>query len=162
MAKPASPPRWRYQLGSLGSGNHFIEISLDEHGRVWMFLHSGSRGVGNKLAVTYITTALEQCNRRWTPFRTTTWPTSWKGAGVRCLHRGAELGAAFRLAQPRGDDGSRGARATSPTSYGVRADKDIGQVMREAAGPVSLEETLAAVVNVQGACLMAPRGLTRS
>jgi len=73
MAKPASPPRWRYQLGSLGSGNHFIEISLDEHGRVWMFLHSGSRGVGNKLAVTYITTALEQCNRRWTPFRTTTW-----------------------------------------------------------------------------------------
>ena len=35
---------WREQLGSLGSGNHFIEVSLDELDRVWLFLHSGSRG----------------------------------------------------------------------------------------------------------------------
>src|SRR4051812_29832451 len=34
---------WRLQLGSLGSGNHFIEISLDENDDVWLFLHSGSR-----------------------------------------------------------------------------------------------------------------------
>ena len=38
--------KWRLQLGSLGSGNHFIEVSLDEQDRVWLFLHSGSRGVG--------------------------------------------------------------------------------------------------------------------
>ena len=41
---------WRLQLGTLGSGNHFIEVSLDEEDRVWLFLHSGSRGVGNKIA----------------------------------------------------------------------------------------------------------------
>jgi len=58
-------PNWSLQLGSLGSGNHFIEISLDELDRVWLFLHSGSRGVGNKLAVKHIKIALEQCERRW-------------------------------------------------------------------------------------------------
>lgn len=48
---------WRMQLGSLGSGNHFIEISLDERDRVWLFLHSGSRGVGNKVAQRHIAAA---------------------------------------------------------------------------------------------------------
>ena len=38
------------QLGTLGSGNHFIELSVDESGGVWLLLHSGSRGAGNKLA----------------------------------------------------------------------------------------------------------------
>ncbi len=38
----------------LGSGNHFIEVSLDEAERVWLFLHSGSRGVGNKIAQRHI------------------------------------------------------------------------------------------------------------
>ena len=50
----AYSPNWRLQLGTLGSGNHFIEVSLDEHDRVWLFLHSGSRGVGNKLALHHI------------------------------------------------------------------------------------------------------------
>ena len=50
----ASSPNWRLQLGSLGSGNHFIEVSVDEQDRVWLFLHSGSRGVGNKLAQHHI------------------------------------------------------------------------------------------------------------
>ncbi len=49
--------RWREQLGTLGSGNHFIEVSADELDRVWLFLHSGSRGVGNKIAQTYIDVA---------------------------------------------------------------------------------------------------------
>jgi len=49
--------RWREQLGSLGSGNHFIEISLDEQDRVWAFLHSGSRGVGNRIAQHHIDVA---------------------------------------------------------------------------------------------------------
>jgi tRNA-splicing ligase RtcB (3'-phosphate/5'-hydroxy nucleic acid ligase) len=55
---------WRLQLGSLGSGNHFIEVSLDEDDRVWAFLHSGSRGVGNKLASKHIKMARELCERR--------------------------------------------------------------------------------------------------
>ena len=45
---------WRRQLGSLGSGNHFIEIVLDENEGVWAFLHSGSRGVGNRIATHHI------------------------------------------------------------------------------------------------------------
>lgn len=42
------------QLGSLGSGNHFVEVSLDADENVWVVLHSGSRGVGNKLAQGHI------------------------------------------------------------------------------------------------------------
>lgn len=42
------------QYGSLGSGNHFVEICLDERDRVWVVLHSGSRGVGNRLAQAHI------------------------------------------------------------------------------------------------------------
>jgi len=45
---------WTLQLGSLGSGNHFIEVSFDEEGAIWLFLHSGSRGVGNKIAQRHI------------------------------------------------------------------------------------------------------------
>jgi tRNA-splicing ligase RtcB len=64
QAQSASP-NWRLQLGSLGSGNHFLEVSLDEADQVWLFLHSGSRGVGNKLAVKHIAVAQEQCRRRF-------------------------------------------------------------------------------------------------
>jgi tRNA-splicing ligase RtcB len=48
---------WREQLGSLGSGNHFIEVSVDELQRVWLFLHSGSRGIGNRIAQHHIALA---------------------------------------------------------------------------------------------------------
>ena len=57
--------RWDLQLGTLGSGNHFIEISLDEEDRVWLFLHSGSRGVGNKIAQHHIGVARELCEKWW-------------------------------------------------------------------------------------------------
>ncbi|MEU8662855.1 RtcB family protein [Actinoplanes philippinensis] len=48
---------WALQLGTLGSGNHFIEVCHDEKGAVWLFLHSGSRGVGNKIASHHIRVA---------------------------------------------------------------------------------------------------------
>jgi len=44
------PGRAAEQLGTLGSGNHFVELAADEEERVWILLHSGSRGGGNKLA----------------------------------------------------------------------------------------------------------------
>jgi tRNA-splicing ligase RtcB (3'-phosphate/5'-hydroxy nucleic acid ligase) len=47
------------QLGSLGGGNHFIEICLDEADRVWIMLHSGSRGIGNKIGAYFIELARE-------------------------------------------------------------------------------------------------------
>lgn len=57
--------RWRLQLGTLGSANHFIEISLDETDRVWLFLHSESRGVGNKIAQHHIRVAQKLCEQWW-------------------------------------------------------------------------------------------------
>ena len=47
-------PKWTYQMGTLGSGNHFVEICLDENNWVWAVLHSGSRGIGNKLGQKHI------------------------------------------------------------------------------------------------------------
>lgn len=62
---PASySKQWALQLGSLGSGNHFIEVSLDENDNVWLFLHSGSRGVGNRIAQRHIRVALDLCDKR--------------------------------------------------------------------------------------------------
>ena len=65
MARRHPSPNWRFQLDSLGWGNHFIEVSLDQENRVWLFLHSGSRGVGNKLAIRQIKVVLEHCKKRW-------------------------------------------------------------------------------------------------
>lgn len=56
---------WELQLGTLGSGNHFIEVTVDEENRVWLFLHSGSRGVGNKIAQHHIRVAQEVAKRYW-------------------------------------------------------------------------------------------------
>ncbi|MBD2363460.1 RtcB family protein [Anabaena minutissima FACHB-250] len=47
------------QMGSLGGGNHFIEVCLDTENQVWLMLHSGSRNIGNKLAQCHISTAKE-------------------------------------------------------------------------------------------------------
>jgi len=63
---PASYAKnWQLQLGTLGSGNHFIEVSLDETDAVWLFLHSGSRGVGNKIAQAHISVARAAMKRWW-------------------------------------------------------------------------------------------------
>src|SRR6058998_1976663 len=51
-------------LGTLGTGNHFIEVCLDEEGRVWFMLHSGSRGVGNRIGSYFIELAKSDA-RRW-------------------------------------------------------------------------------------------------
>lgn len=51
-------------LGTLGTGNHFIEVCLDEANLVWVMLHSGSRGVGNRIGVYFMSRAKEDM-RRW-------------------------------------------------------------------------------------------------
>lgn len=50
-------------LGTLGTGNHFIEICLDEADRVWIMLHSGSRGVGNRIGSYFIELARQDMRR---------------------------------------------------------------------------------------------------
>lgn len=50
-------------LGTLGTGNHFIELCLDEHDGVWLMLHSGSRGVGNRIGTHFIELAKKDMQR---------------------------------------------------------------------------------------------------
>ena len=52
------------QLGTLGTGNHFIEVSSDENDSVWVVLHSGSRGFGNRIGSYFTQLAKERC-RQW-------------------------------------------------------------------------------------------------
>ncbi|MGH8521541.1 MAG: RtcB family protein [Gammaproteobacteria bacterium] len=54
---------WVLQMGTLGGGNHFIEICLDEDGRVWVMLHSGSRGIGNAIGTYFIDLARRDMER---------------------------------------------------------------------------------------------------
>ena len=54
---------WACQLGTLGGGNHFIEICIDENGDVWIMLHSGSRGIGNAIGTYFITLAKKDMER---------------------------------------------------------------------------------------------------
>ena len=54
---------WVDQLGSLGGGNHFIEVCLDEEQRVWVMLHSGSRGIGNVMGRYFIERARRELER---------------------------------------------------------------------------------------------------
>ena len=51
---------WGYQLATLGGGNHFIEICLDENDDVWIMLHSGSRGIGNVMGRYFINRAKKE------------------------------------------------------------------------------------------------------
>jgi tRNA-splicing ligase RtcB (3'-phosphate/5'-hydroxy nucleic acid ligase) len=55
------------QFGTLGSGNHFFEVCVDEAGRVWLVLHSGSRGIGNQLATKHIDKAKRLAEAEATP-----------------------------------------------------------------------------------------------
>ena len=50
-------------LGTLGTGNHFIEMCLDETDQVWVMLHSGSRGVGNRIGQHFISLAKKDCEK---------------------------------------------------------------------------------------------------
>lgn len=57
------PQTWFRQLGTLGGGNHFIELCLDETDGVWIMLHSGSRGIGNAIGRYFIGLAKKDMQR---------------------------------------------------------------------------------------------------
>lgn len=61
IAKAAQ--RSSLHLGTLGTGNHFIEICLDEKHQVWVMLHSGSRGIGNRIGTYFISRAKKEMER---------------------------------------------------------------------------------------------------
>ncbi|WP_230659028.1 RtcB family protein [Psychrobacter sp. I-STPA10] len=56
---------WAKQLGTLGGGNHFIELCLDENNDVWVMLHSGSRGIGNCIGQYFINLAKKERQTRF-------------------------------------------------------------------------------------------------
>ncbi len=59
-----TPNGFSKQMGTLGGGNHFIELCLDEEDRVWIMLHSGSRGTGNRIGTYFIQEAREMLAKR--------------------------------------------------------------------------------------------------
>lgn len=83
---PANPDadfpwqRTAAQLGSLGSGNHFLEVVLDENDTVYLFLHSGSRGIGNRLATGHIKLAKDLAKAAATPLEDP--DLAWFAAGT--------------------------------------------------------------------------------
>lgn len=56
---------WQKQLGTLGGGNHFIELCIDENDDVWVMLHSGSRGLGNVIGTYFIERAKKEAQNRF-------------------------------------------------------------------------------------------------
>jgi len=56
---------WQKQLGTLGGGNHFIELCIDEQDDVWVMLHSGSRGLGNCIGTYFIERAKKEAQSRF-------------------------------------------------------------------------------------------------
>jgi tRNA-splicing ligase RtcB len=59
MAKKSSA----FQLGTLGGGNHFIELCSDHEQRIWIMLHSGSRNIGNRIGTYFISEAMKEMER---------------------------------------------------------------------------------------------------
>ena len=74
--------RARHHLGTLGTGNHFIEICLDESQDVWVMLHSGSRGIGNRIGSYFIERAKADMQR---------WFISLPDADLAYMPEGSEL-----------------------------------------------------------------------
>jgi len=92
-------------LGTLGTGNHFIEVCLDENENVWFLLHSGSRGVGNRFGTFFIELAKNDMRQ---------WMINLPDKDLAYLPQGTEhfrglrprraLGAGLCGGQPRADD----------------------------------------------------------
>lgn len=71
-----------HHLATLGTGNHFVEVCLDEDQRVWIMLHSGSRGIGNRIGSYFIERAKEDMRR---------WFISLPDADLAYIPQGSEL-----------------------------------------------------------------------
>jgi tRNA-splicing ligase RtcB len=65
LDKKVKADKLTQQIGTLGGGNHFIELCIADDGGVWLMLHSGSRGVGNKLGQYYINLAKEDMRQHF-------------------------------------------------------------------------------------------------
>ena len=109
------------QFGTLGSGNHFFELCVDERGRVWVVLHSGSRGVGNRLGEMHIGIAKELAKGLQLKLEDPNLAYLVEGTpefdGVH--HRHA-VGTGVRPGEPRHDDERRDDRGSLSDRHGSR------------------------------------------
>ena len=115
-------------LGTLGTGNHFIEVCLDETDKVWFMLHSGSRGVGNRIGTYFIELAKKDMRRlaKDLPGQGPRVPARGHAA-LRRLRAGGRLGAALRDDESHADDG----RAWSRAARDVLPPFELGEHRRE-------------------------------
>jgi RNA-splicing ligase RtcB len=121
------------QLGTLGGGNHFIEICLDTEQSVWVMLHSGSRGIGNLIGQTFIELAREDCSH---------------GAGRRMSRTAARK--LFTVAEHQAATTGVECRKDESVIDETPAYKDIGAVMDAQRDLVETVHTLKQIVCVKG------------
>ena len=109
------------QLGTLGSGNHFIEVCIDERGFVWVMLHSGSRGTGNQIGQYFIEAARKALKERVLGYHVPDQDLAFFVEGEPIFDDYIEaVGWAqdYARRQPRSDDGANAAGA-------ARADAEV-------------------------------------
>lgn len=70
LEAPPDFEKFRFQLGTLGGGNHFVELQKDKHGIAWVMIHSGSRGYGAKTAQQHHNSAKIMCRRYFSKLET--------------------------------------------------------------------------------------------
>lgn len=132
-------PNWPYQLGTLGSGNHFIELCYDEEDRVWVFLHSGSRGVGNKIAQKHVKIAQALCAKFFVelPHKDLAYLPHGTDEFWAYL-KDLTLGSGFRCREPCGDGGS-GRGVSEPLVWrgcGARRDHHLSPQLHRGRDPL--------------------------
>jgi tRNA-splicing ligase RtcB len=98
------------QLGTLGTGNHFIEVCLDEADRVWLMLHSGSRGVGNRSARYFIELAKKDMRQWLVNLPDKDLAYFRRAPSTSRVRGGGGVGAGLRDDEPPADDGGGDAR----------------------------------------------------
>jgi tRNA-splicing ligase RtcB len=88
------------QFGTLGGGNHFVELCLDEADDVWIMLHSGSRGIGNAIGQYFITRAKDEMAKQDVHLPDKDLAYLVEGESCCRLCEGGRLGAALRRNEP--------------------------------------------------------------
>ncbi len=123
-------------LGTLGSGNHFIEVCLDEQQRVWVMLHSGSRGIGNRIGQHFIALAKKDMER---------WHINLPDKDLAYLPEGSDHFTAYVNAVKFGQDFAKINREVMMTATLAAIGSELG---RDVSGDVEAINCFAAETKV--------------
>lgn len=123
----------RYQLGTLGRGNHFVELQADDEERLWLMVHSGSRGIGQAISDLH--------GRDARPTAAKLWSLPADGPGAAYLHDAAwaeRYAAANRLAMARAVGAVLGKTLGIEADWSTLVDSSHNHVRREAHDGIEL------------------------